>query len=192
MSTDSSSALAKLKLVLEVASLMGIVAGGAFALVEFRDAQIVKRRDRTMEYIKNYEDGRVGDARYDLNVFLEPLIEAYENGGVSHKVGYTAWSDDLLDQIDNDDGKYRVRTNIDMVVGFYESLAVCVDNELCDGTVADEYFNAYDAPGFWETYWPHIRYRCEFNPHYAQALIRRAVKAGDERLKDTLCTPGTK
>lgn len=189
MATGNSSVLGNFKLLLELASLIGVVIGGGFALWEFRDAQVVKTRDRTMEYIQNYEDGRVGETRHELNIFLEPLIDSYQPGIPSGQLGYTNWSDDLLDRIDHDPNKYQVRANIDMVVGFYESLQVCVDSKLCDGTVANTYFNAYDAPGFWNAYWPHIRYRCEHNPHYADALIQRAVKARDARLIGSKCTP---
>ena len=182
---DKKGVFEGLKQFLEFLSLLGVIGGGAFAAWQYVQTQELTRVNRTMDYIKSYDEGPVGDARRSLKVFLFPILDQMDHGGVKSETR-EQWLGDMPDHINDAQDPAAVEANIDAVVAFYESLQTCVDNNLCSAKVADKYFYAYDANEFWHNFGPYIIQKCASSPYYGSSLRRHQTNPLEKAPKECL------
>lgn len=65
-----------------------------------------------------------------------------------------------------------IPASLNEIVGFFDSLQVCVEQRLCDRTTAHAFFDGY-ANDLWKTFGPVIAYeRRSQRPEFAKALQR--------------------
>jgi hypothetical protein len=154
-----------------LATVVAVVAGGSFALVQFFSAKHVEKINRTMEYIQRYEDGNVASARRSINDAIRPMEKDIQNlPEKPDPMVYFAGLDDLIRQ-----GKIQ-ESQIDIVVDFYEGLSVCVRNQICDQTVAMAYFGGDESVNFGRSFKKYIGDRRINNHCYAEGLLWFAAK----------------
>ena len=64
---------------------------------------------------------------------------------------------------------------LDQVVGFFNSLEVCIEQNLCTGNVAHAFLDEY-ASSFWANFGPYILERRVGLPTYGEAFERFCVE----------------
>lgn len=152
----------------DLLSKLALIAGAAFAVFQFLEAQRAARVERTSTYIERYEEGRAADARRAIVAELRPYVGQFQRlgeGGVSE----TEQAEIVLTLLDeSEDG--ALAANIDIMVDFYEGLWTCVRERLCDERVARGYFGAAAAPQFWRNFKPYIEDRRRNNETFAFGL----------------------
>jgi ribosomal protein L17 len=63
---------------LDVLGVLGLLAGGCFAVMQYLSAKEDARVSRTMEYIDRYEQGEVATARRAINESLKPFLSQFQ------------------------------------------------------------------------------------------------------------------
>lgn len=165
----------------QTASHLAVLIGVIFGGYQFLEAQKDAKVQRTMDYILRYEEGHVGEARRAINTALRPHISAFEEldaAGVTR-----AQKQEMLTTIlgAEDDHLFD---RVDTVIDFYEGLATCVGERICDGQVADGYFGPSEAPGFWSNFEPYVMERRVNNPAFARGLELIARRQAIPSAKD--------
>lgn len=77
--------------------------------------------------------------------------------------------------------QYQLQPDIDLLVDFFDNLAICIQNGICDGKVARAFLGNY-AQSFYELHQPWIAQRRETIPHYAcylEAFLSLPKKGGE-------------
>lgn len=119
-----------------------------------------------IQYLQNQADNRISEVLDFVERSYQPSFSApYENV-------VKLWGNALrehTDVIENCKGqectdfviamveRERVGLDIVKVVGFYESLAICIDENICDRSTAERFFGE-DALSFKQVFFPYIQW----------------------------------
>lgn len=152
---------------IDAISKIGIVAGGLFAGWQYWEAKTDKRTERTTAYIERYEDGRVGDARREINGKLRPYIAQFRQVAVS---GISPQDRDAMVLALTEENGGDIANRLDTVADFFQGLETCTSEGLCDRRVAEAYFRSSDAGDLWTNFEPYFRERRANNPSYGDAF----------------------
>ena len=152
-------------------TIFAFIGGGVFAIVQYLDAKRQARLENTMKYRTLYDSDRLATARIDMTNVWEKnltLLNSTLHKEKSKKVDVT-YSEAVVFIID----KNKLKDEILSMVGFFEEIAICIENRLCDKKVAEKIFFA-DAKAFFNRTSPYI---CELR-----------VRLNDKRLGEKLET----
>lgn len=139
-------------------TILSVLAGGIFALVQYLQTQQNERISRTMTYQARFGDTRLLQDRLDLLRKLESINpevvrvltakdmpQAEINRKYAHLI-LTTFSDD------EDDESQQAMIGI---TDFLESVAVCAQQGLCEESAAKAMFENY-GKSFFRSYYPYI------------------------------------
>ena len=167
--TDRKPRKSWLAQAVDILAKLGLLAGGAFAVLQFLDAKEEARVQRTMTYIARYEDGSVNSARQTIGDALRPYLAQFSR--ISEDGGVTGDDRDamVMTLVESGSGK-AIDAEIDTIVDFYEGLAICVAEAICERRVVLRYFARGEAQDFYGNFEPYIRMRRINTPTYAEGL----------------------
>ncbi|MBY5341190.1 hypothetical protein E0H35_06415 [Rhizobium leguminosarum bv. viciae] len=130
---------------IEAVVKLSIVAGGLFAIFQFLDGKQTERVKATLQYVSRFEneDSAANRARRALSDALRVNAGNLQRLGSAHVSTQQAsalkqkLASTILEDADDD---MDVLLELD---GFFNSLQICVRNEICDRNTSLEYFNSY-------------------------------------------------
>ena len=180
---------------LDVLGILGLLLGGIFAAIQYNDAKAAQRVARTFEYIERYESGDVAEARRAINRLLRPYIAQFkelESAGLpceerDNLVRTIIKADVALQSSGKQskgntssavDAPETIEDKIDHIIEFYDGLKICVDEEICNQRVAENYFSPNEARIFWDNFYPYISDRRLNYRMYGAALEEFAAERG--------------
>lgn len=172
---------------LDALGIAGLLAGGIFAAIQYKDAKGAQRIARTFEYIERYESGDVAEARRAINRVLRQYLTQFEEleaAGLpcdprDNLVRSIIKADVELQMTGREanklpasgvDAPETIEDKIDRVVEFFDGLKICVHEEICNRRVAENYFSPDEARIFWNNFYPYISDRRKNYANYGKAL----------------------
>ena len=151
------------KNTITVGLIVGIIPSWIAGSMNLGHNRQIQREAKTIEFstIKHEKDSTIGEAINDLNIDFD-LSEAREilkNGKVEEYTDFTK-SFTL-----NDKDRYKKMLNI---TDYYNSIASCVESQLCDSDIATNLFKTEGA-NFFQNYYPFF---CHFLDRWEDSLIK--------------------
>ena len=157
---------------LELLVKVGLIAAGCVAVAQYFETRQEQRVARTLAFVDRFEAEHMLRARQALvDAFrsVAPMVSRLESLELAPPAADQvegAVSEYLTTQAGGD----GVSAEIDTVVGFFEGLNACLRAELCDGSMADDFFGAY-ARDLQRNLGPYIeRTRQNRTPQYGAGL----------------------
>lgn len=132
---------------------MGLLIGGGFTLFEYLDIKQENRINATVEYVRAYRTEpifsvrrRVGQSEINASKLVTSTLKnsTPENAG-------KIYNDLIVRRVHEED----LSADLDQLINFYEEIAVCILNEICDRESAARYFFE-QGRDFYRTYYPYI------------------------------------
>ena len=154
---------------------------GAFAAVgQYFVTRQEQRVIRTLEEARRFDEGSLAEAQAAVSTIAAQAHRAFltkTNNGSQAGFTEAQWKR-LGDQVvieasyGGDLTTGELAAGIRRVVGFYETLQVCVEREICDQDTAHAYFDDY-AQAFWENFHGLVVYeRRALRPGFARGMER--------------------
>jgi hypothetical protein len=152
-----------------------------FAAMEYVNAQRRAQIAHTIAYHNRFETGDVAQSvamidtefRNQRNIFeqLLTLPSSPEEKAAVYR--------DIVSMLAYDaNGGKGLEKELDVVIGFFDNLNICVEEDLCQRSVAIPFFGEY-AVEFYRNFEPYIEDRRRNLPQFA-ASFERFVKAADK------------
>jgi len=129
----------RLSLLQTTITLLTVIAGGIFAYVEYSAHGLSKQRDASVSLVSEYykvENLEIREALDDAWRQAKPVLTQLMNGNPDQDQDYRLFVLTLVEQSSHE--MYVLR-----LLSFFERVARCIQTEVCDDTVANEYF--FDA-----------------------------------------------
>lgn len=159
--------------VVKIAAL----AGATFAALEYRAAIDRDRHERTIRYIDRFETGEIGAAVRAISKEIRELAAREDIAEVrDHVVATPAVASEsralvaILLAYDSRNGEGLV-DELDQVVSYFNSLQVCLEQNLCDAKVAHSFLDEY-SENFWTNFEPYVAERRRDFASYGAAYER--------------------
>ncbi len=156
---------------LSITVKLAILAGSVFAIYQFYEAKTDFRIGKTFDYISQYQQGRLLEARENIRQQIRLLEYAFINDMASedHKTVVKAL-------VEGDAGPPLAK-EVDLLLDFFMSLKLCIDQDLCESSVVKAFFYE-QSKYYWKIFKPYIENRSDpSNPKYAKGLEWFATKA---------------
>lgn len=133
---------------------------GAFAAVgQYFVTRQEQRVMRTLEEARRFDEGSLAEAQAAVSTIAAQARRVFlskTNNGSQRGFTEAQWKG-LGDQViieasyGGDPSSGELSGGVRRVVGFYETLQVCIEREICDPATAHAYFDDY-ARAFWESF----------------------------------------
>ncbi len=159
---------------IDILAKIGAVFVVAFGIYQYLDSKTGVRITRTQDFMKEYSSGSVAEARHTVSQTLRsnlPVIEKLRALSMKPEAATDAHADIVRFFVwDSRDSK-GLADELDTVIDFYERLVICVENSLCDRSIARAYFQA-DALWLFRNFRPYILDRRANSPNFAVVAER--------------------
>jgi len=135
-------------------TILAILAGSLVALIEYRSYQKEIRIQKSLELVKQYNEGYLLDSTIKIEEVWEELNSRLE--GLSNVADprspeeITAAYEALIIQLVETN---KILSNVKGVIGFYDRVIICVKTNLCEKSTVDQYFYN-DAVNFFRAFTP--------------------------------------
>lgn len=144
---------------LSIATLLITVFGAGVAYLEYRDAQQRERVERVFRYSDRIMDEAEAVARVntlsDAFILQWPAIHASAGANASREEIETAVGRWFAREIES---RIEVRSAVDHITLFYDTLGVCVSEGMCDEKTAKALF-AQQVSEFSSTFYPWVKFQ---------------------------------
>jgi hypothetical protein len=160
----------------DVIAKVGAIFAVAWGIVQFREAQRAGRVTRTQELMVRHGTDPVLSARNTISRVLRdsaPVIQDLRSVALDPGAAAQAHKDVVQYFVNESRGGVGLAAEIDAVVDFYRTVEVCVEQELCEETVAVAYF-AGEAKRLVDNFRPYLTERRTLAPDYAVAVEKLA------------------
>lgn len=123
-------------------TICGAIAGGVFAIVEYRDNVAQEKVKATLEYVTRFNSKPLYDTYVSLGEFWDDRDQETTE---KQRIGEAQLKEYILTTIRGN--KLQKRT--DQVLDFFDNLRICVCAKVCDDVTAAEFFGkrAYELYG---------------------------------------------
>ena len=151
---------------------IAVIIGGLFGVFQYLEHKAAVRVDRTMALVERYHsDGLLMNARLQISesmtLHVDEINRLLTNPDIEPDELAKYYSESII-QIVIDDA---LSGPLEQVFTFYEQIILCRDLNLCDGPVAEQFFDI-DARSYVRTYYPYIcSIRAKWNNPEKFALV---------------------
>jgi hypothetical protein len=152
-------------------SIIGIILGGGYGLYQYMEKEKGDRIATTLAFLERYNKSPVADARERLeNVWLD-----YDDEQLKILANKNTASTEHPKFVLGVIGSKQLGRDITTMESFYSSLEVCIENNICEESVAASFF-ANDAKSFFDQHYAFIdKTRKEHhNPDYGTLVSKLA------------------
>ena len=139
MNTNDSR-IVKIKQISDMISVwvgvLALISGGIWGIVQYLEQKADQRVAETLAYIDRFNDNPVYEARKRIEaIWREVEADAKEASG-SHDE--QKWTEFVLNLVST----YQIDSEISTMIEFFESIAVCEKEKICDDKTAHSFFGA--------------------------------------------------
>jgi hypothetical protein len=146
--------LNRLEAISKILLIIGTFAGGFWAIREYFDKKHDARVAETLGYVRRFSSDpllaaqtHIGMAWYSVKDVLRTLEETpvsspEEFASRKRQLVMTVVDKSVVPLSSSANQKGLV-SDLDLLVGFFAELQVCIDTQLCDASVAKKYFQPY-------------------------------------------------
>lgn len=157
--------LAKLDLFLGVLVKFVIIGGLATAYIQWKETQQNSRINKTFDYIHSYEHGEILQSRENIRRLIKSYEDQYYDIVFSEEK-----SRQLALAFVNGDAGVSISDDIDRLVDYFRGLDICIQQSLCEKSVALIYFGEI-LIDYWKWFEPYIdERRKNNNPSFGSAF----------------------
>lgn len=155
-----------------------LVAGAIFTVYQYLDAKRVERVKQTLSYIERFEGEDTAAAHQAISEELRAQRPAFERINAQPATQEAAKQARTLIAkfLAYDAGQGRgLAAEIDVLISFFSSLQICIEQGLCEAKVAHAFFDEY-VNAFWANFEPYVAERRESASAFGGPM-ERFVKA---------------
>ncbi|SNX59303.1 protein of unknown function [Nitrosomonas ureae] len=142
-------------IALSVISTFAIITGGIFGLVEYMGHKEDLRKSASLNLVTNYHsDVYLKNTEKLQNIWSNhyPNLIILSNDNILHnKEKIIAYNKFVIEMV----SKESISQEIINILNFYERVAICVEAQLCDKEVIDNFF-LNDGRTFFNKFYPYI------------------------------------
>lgn len=128
-------------------AIVGSIAGGSFGLREYLDNKKSEQVKFTMAAWDKFNEPAIKSAR--LGIDDAQKVKRDELKGIlrpelsrpAKNLGYYKFTLDMIEE-------YELADDVQTLLEFYSSVAICVSNDICDGPTARKYFGKHGLSFF--------------------------------------------
>ncbi len=136
--------------------VLSLIIGGTFTLYQWSEAKSKSRIEHTLAYVKQFNGPEMSTVRTAISSHSEKVSIEFEKLRKKHSDPKNPEDVKIIKNfIVRSSDEKGIRENIWHMVGFYESLVVCVDNKICDVETAEGFMGS-PALKFYRFYSPYI------------------------------------
>lgn len=132
---------------------VGLLVGGGFAVFQYLDVKRENRINATVEYVRAYRTDPIYSIRRRVGISeinaSKLVTSALKKSTVENAA--QIYNDMIIKRVQEDD----LSADLDQLINFYEEVAVCIVNKICDKESAASYFFK-QGRDFYRTYYPYI------------------------------------
>jgi hypothetical protein len=151
------------ELKLQIAEVAGtwlaaiaVVVGGLFGVFQYLEHKAAVRVDRTMAMVERYHsDGPLMSARLQITTSMTQHVEEIKtvltDPAIKPEELALKYNESINHIIEQD----ALAGPLEQIFTFYEQIILCRDLNLCDDSVAEQFFDT-DALGIVMTYYPYV------------------------------------
>lgn len=129
----------------EFATLLVVLLGVPAFFYERWSAGKDARIEHTLDYIEQFQDGRIGQARSDLTLAWSdygPEIQALNAAGGVDRGILERWVSTTVAASVERSPQDNLRSALFVMADFFDQLSLCIDARICDEQTAQRYFAA--------------------------------------------------
>ena len=135
---------------------IAVIVGGFFGVFQYLEHKAAVRVDRTMAFVERYHsDGLLMEARLKLSDSMTEKVDEINqllmNDSIEPEELASKYHAKIISLIAEDD----LSSSLEQILTFYEQIILCRELNLCDSSVAEEFFDT-DGRGFVRTYYPYV------------------------------------
>lgn len=146
-----------------------VLTGSLGAVYQYFDIKQENRVKKTMEFLGSFNGGNLQTAQLNLSEFWESYHEKIRQLNQATVASKEAKTHILEKIVLSSVSHGNQQKDIDLLVGFFENLQVCIVSRICDEQTTKIFFSDY-ATSFFNLYEPWIIRRREVIPNYACQL----------------------
>jgi len=146
-----------------------VITGSIGGIYQYFDVKQENRVKKTMEFLDNFNSGNLQSAQLNLSEFWEGYhakIRQLNQATVENEEARTLILERIVLPVISHNKQQK---DIDLMVGFFENLQVCIVGRICEEHTTKIFFGSY-AASFFNLYEPWIKRRREIIPNYACQL----------------------
>lgn len=183
--------LDRLEAISKILLILGTLVGGLWAVREYFDKQHNARIAETLDYVRRFSTDplqaaqtHIGMAWYSVKDVLRtleetPVASPEEFANRKRQLVMTVVDKSVIPLSSSGTQKGLV-PDLDLLVGFFAELQVCLDAQLCDRTVAKKYFQPY-AQRLYCVHEPFIVWKTKsYSQGYGDELNKLAFPGGGQ------------
>jgi hypothetical protein len=167
--------------VVEMIAALGVAVSAVVAVRQYWKSEGDKHVEQSFKFIERFEDDRLETAQRTIDQIAAKASETADQAVDEKSVAKLSAREreSMRDRVfveaviaSNGTADVDVPTSAIEITSFFNGLQVCIERQLCDGSVAHAFLDSY-AISFWKTYRPIIRYAREGNrPQFASGMER--------------------
>ncbi|MFD3191887.1 hypothetical protein ACFMPD_16710 [Sedimentitalea sp. HM32M-2] len=177
----------RLAVWLDLLVKVGAIFAAVFAIVQYLQAREDARIEKTLRYVSEFRDAESapGGAGKSVSETLwrnTGQIEQFEilSSSLPEDRRQDLRRDFIAKLVHGTEENPGLRSDIIEIASFFEALAICVDNDLCDRNTAVSYFGEY-ATVFWQNFDVYLKEQREVVPDFAGGVERFVNLAAERR-----------
>lgn len=183
--------LDRLEAISKILLILGTLAGGFWAIREYFDKKHDARVAETLGYVRRFSSDplqaaqtHIGMAWYSVKDVLRtleetPVASPEEFASRKRQLVMTVVDKSVVPLSSSANQKGLV-PDLDLLLGFFSELQVCLDAQLCDRAVAKKYFQPY-AQRLYCVHEPFIVWKTKsYSQGYGDELKKMAFPAGGQ------------
>lgn len=142
---------------------ISVVIGGLFGVFQYLEHKDAVRVDRTMAFVERYHsDGLLMSARLKLTESITENVsrvnQILTDEDIKPEEVAKRYNQGISEIVEQD----SLEGPLEQIFTFYEQIILCRELELCDASVAEQFFDT-DARSYVRTYYPYV---CEVRAQY--------------------------
>lgn len=154
-----------------------------FGIFEYLESQRAARVARTQDFMTRYVSDPIGAARNIISGVLRDNLQAIQDirsAPMTASAAQQAHKDLVQFLVNESRNGAGIAAQLDTMFDFYGALETCVEQSLCEASVAHAYFGA-DARRLVENFKPYIAERRGSAPDYAAAAEAFMTKSSKSK-----------
>lgn len=150
-------------------TFVAVILGGTWTLYQYSEHRYEGRVKETLDYVKQYDEGVLRDARNKVYEMWQNVDEEYKKILLDKSISDNEFTDFVVKII----LKNNTSASILDILDFFERLAICVNTKLCDKNTAILYMRRH-LQEFWRQNYPFIKY---IRIEYENSLIGKETES---------------
>lgn len=135
---------------------MSVVIGGLFGIYQYLEHKAAVRVDRSMAFVERYHgNSMLVEARLKITEAISERTSEFNKVLQDQSLSPQELSDRYSTEVMKLIAEKQLNGALEQLFTFYEQILLCRDLELCEETVAEQFFDT-DAQGFVNTFYPYI------------------------------------